>query len=191
MGRSSRIPTSRTPSGSTPGSTGCGPGCSEPSSQRDTERALLATERRELAEDPGGELAELVDLYRRKGLEPATPRLVAEELTAKDPFAAHVDAELGIDPDDLINPWHAAFASAIAFTAGALLPLLAVLVAPQPVRIPVTFGVVVLALAITGSVSARFGRAGRLRAVVRLVVGGALAMAVTLAVGDLVGANLL
>jgi vacuolar iron transporter family protein len=161
------------------------------SSQRDTERALLATERRELAEDPAGELAELADIYQRKGLQPATARRVAEELTARDPFAAHVDAELGIDPDDLTNPWHAALASAVAFTVGALLPLLAVLVAPQGVRIPVTFAVVVLALAITGSVSARFGRAKRLRAVVRLVVGGALAMAVTFAVGDLVGANLL
>ena len=160
------------------------------STQRDTEQALLETERRELADDPAAELAELADIYVHKGLSESTARLVAVELTAKDAFAAHVDAELKLDPDDLTNPWHAAFASAIAFTLGSLLPLVAIIVAPVRVRVPVTFVVVLLALVITGSVSATLGRARRTRAVARVVVGGALAMAVTFGIGALLGAHI-
>ncbi len=159
------------------------------SSQRDTERALLEKERRELEEFPEAELAELADIYVKKGLSATTARIVAEELTANDAFAAHVDAELGIDPDDLTNPWHAAFASALAFTVGAALPLIAILLAPTAARVTVTFAVVVLALALTGSVSAALGKAGHLRAIVRLVVGGALAMLVTFGIGALLGAH--
>ncbi len=158
------------------------------SSQRDSERATLAKERRELAEDPDTELQELIGIYRGKGLAPETARIVAEELTAHDAFAAHVDAELNLDPDDLTNPWHAAVSSAIAFTLGALLPLLAIVLAPPAMRVPLTFAVVIIALAITGSVSAHLGGAGRRRATIRLVLGGALAMAVTYAVGQLLGA---
>lgn len=159
------------------------------SSQRDAERALIERERRELADDPEGELAELAGLYRARGLSDATALAVATELTAIDPFAAHVEAELGLDPDDLTNPWHAAISSGISFTAGAILPLLAIVLAPADARIAVTFVAVVLALVITGSVSARLGGAGRRRAVARLVVGGAIAMAVTFGVGRLLGVS--
>jgi VIT1/CCC1 family predicted Fe2+/Mn2+ transporter len=158
------------------------------SSQRDTERALLAKERAELAELPEQELAELAGLYQAKGLSAATAQLVAEELTAKDAFAAHADAELHIDPDDLANPWHAAVASAIAFTAGSLLPLLVILLSPPAARVAATFVVVVAALALTGYLSARLGGGAPARAVGRLVAGGAVAMAVTFGVGALVGA---
>jgi vacuolar iron transporter family protein len=161
------------------------------SSQRDTERALIALERRELLEDPEGELAELAEIYRRKGLTAQTAQQVALELTANDAVAAHVEAELGLDPDERTNPWHAAVASAIAFTVGALLPLLAVVLAPPAVRVPVTMVAVVVALALTGSLSARLGRAGRLRAVVRLIVGGALAMGITFGIGALLGQTVL
>ena len=94
---------------------------------------------------------------------------------------------MGIDPQDLAKPWHAAGASALAFTLGSLLPLAAILLPPAGIRVPVTFAVVLLALALTGVVSAYLGSAGVVRAVVRLVVGGALAMAVTFGVGQLVG----
>ena len=160
------------------------------STQRDTEKSLLETERRELADDPEAELSELADIYVHKGLSESTARLVSQELTAKDAFAAHVDAELNLDPNDLTNPWHAAFASAIAFTLGSLLPLVAIVASPARVRIPVTFVVVVLALVLTGSVSATLGRAKRSRAVARVVVGGALAMAVTFGIGALLGAHI-
>ena len=157
------------------------------STQRDTEQALLAKERRELLEEPEAELEELVGIYQKKGLSAQTARTVAEELTAHDAFAAHIDIELGIDPDELTNPWHAAISSAISFTVGALLPMLAILLPPPAARIPVTFVAVLLALAITGWVSARLGGADPVRATQRVVIGGALAMAITYAIGRLVG----
>jgi VIT1/CCC1 family predicted Fe2+/Mn2+ transporter len=159
------------------------------SSQRDSERATLDRERQELVDDPDTEFEELAGIYEAKGLTPATARLVAEELTAHDAFAAHVDAELGIDPDELTNPWHAAISSALSFTVGAILPLLAIVLATPAMRVPLTFVLVIVALAITGSVSARLGGAKRGRAVARLVIGGALAMVVTYAVGALIGTS--
>ena len=157
------------------------------SSQRDTERALLAKERAELDEEPERELAELAAIYQAMGLTAQTAGQVARELTAHDAFAAHAHTELGIDPGELTNPWHAAGASAASFALGALLPVLAILL-PASVRIPVTFVVVLLALAVTGTLSARIGGAPRNRAVARVVVGGALAMLVTFGIGQLVGA---
>jgi VIT1/CCC1 family predicted Fe2+/Mn2+ transporter len=158
------------------------------STQRDSERSLLAVERRELEQFPEQELEELATLYRAKGLTEATARQVAQELTANDAFAAHAEAELHIDPEALTNPWQAAAASAVSFTIGALLPLLAMLLPPPEIRIATTFVAVVLALAATGAVSARLGSAGIGRAVTRLVAGGTLAMAATFGIGQLVGA---
>lgn len=156
------------------------------STQRDSERALLETERRELAEQPEAELAELAAIYRAKGLSAATAQAVAEELTARDAFTAHAEAELGIDPDELTNPVHAAFSSALSFTLGALLPLLAILT-PQAVRVPVTMAAVLAALAITGAAGAHLGQAPVGRATVRVLAGGALAMITTYVIGHLVG----
>ncbi|AYF78922.1 VIT family protein [Nocardia yunnanensis] len=157
------------------------------STQRDTERALLSKERRELAEEPEFELAELTQIYRDKGLSAETARQVAAELTAHDAFAAHAEAELGLNPHDLTNPWHAALSSAISFTLGAVLPLLAILLPPIQWRIPVCFAAVLVALAVTGSVSSRLGGSSPRRAVARVVIGGALAMAVTYGIGQLAG----
>jgi len=159
------------------------------SSQRDTERALIVKERLELAQAPEAELEELAAIYRHRGLTRATAQQVAVELTEHDAIRAHVEAELRLDPDDLTNPWHAAGASAVAFVLGALLPLLAVLLPPVGLRVPVTFTVVLVALGITGAVSARLGSAPVRTAVLRVVLGGALGMAVTYAVGALVGAS--
>ncbi|MEO9137829.1 MAG: VIT family protein [Jatrophihabitans sp.] len=157
------------------------------SSQRDTEQALLAKERCELTQQPERELAELAGIYQARGLTPETAAQVARELTAHDVYSAHAHAELGIDPSQLTNPWHAAGASAASFTVGALLPVVAILL-PASVRIPVTFVVVLLALAVTGTISARIGGAPRNRAVARVVLGGALAMLLTFGIGQLVGA---
>jgi VIT1/CCC1 family predicted Fe2+/Mn2+ transporter len=112
---------------------------------------------------------------------------VAVELTAHDALAAHLEVELKIDQDDVVSPWHAAFASAIAFTIGALLPMAAILLPPEGWRVPITFVAVLVALALTGAVAAHLGGASRLRAMVRTVVGGALALAVTFAIGTLLG----
>ncbi|WP_282856889.1 VIT1/CCC1 transporter family protein [Pseudoclavibacter helvolus] len=157
------------------------------SSQRDSQEALIDKERQELAEDPAGEFAELVGLYEEKGLSPDVARQVAAELTAHDALAAHLSAELNIDELEVANPWHAALASAAAFAAGALLPLLAILLFPASVRIPATFIAVLIALAITGAISANAGGSSRRRAVIRLVLGGALAMGFTYLVGNLLG----
>lgn len=157
------------------------------STQRDTERALLHKERRELREEPEAELAELTGLYQQKGLSEELARKVAVELTAHDALAAHAEVELGIDPDDLTNPWHAAWASMVAFTVGALLPLLTITLVPQAARIWATVGAVVIALAVTGAVSAALGQADRRRALLRNVAGGVLAMAVTYGIGTIFG----
>ncbi|NDK90117.1 VIT family protein [Gordonia desulfuricans] len=157
------------------------------SAQRDTEKALLRKESRELAEQPEAEFDELVGLYEAKGLSHDTACQVARELTAHDAFSAHVDVELGIDPDELTNPWLAAFSSAVAFTVGALLPLIAILVPPAGVRIPIAFVAVILALALTGAVGAVLGGSRPWRPMARVVIGGAIAMAVTYAIGSLVG----
>ena len=153
------------------------------SSSRDTEKSLLKKEKYELEHYPDEELEELAHLYVEKGLSLKTASLVAEELTKKDPYAAHIDAELGIDPDDLTNPWHAAFASAASFLVGAIIPLIAILLFPQQTRILMTFISVLVALAITGTISAKVSDANVIRATSRVVIGGAIAMIVTFGVG--------
>jgi vacuolar iron transporter family protein len=157
------------------------------STQRDTEKALLDKERWELTERPDEEFEELVGLYQAKGLSRTTAQTVARELTDHDAFAAHIDIELGIDPDELTNPWQAAISSAISFTIGAMLPMLAILLTPPSTRIPVTFVSVLIALGVTGWVSARLGGADPVRATKRVVIGGALAMAVTYGIGRMIG----
>jgi VIT1/CCC1 family predicted Fe2+/Mn2+ transporter len=158
------------------------------SSQRDAEQALLAKERQELRDDPAAELDELAELLEGKGLTPATARTVAEELTDHNPFAAHAEVELGIDPDELSNPWQAALSSALSFTMGASLPLIVILAPPATWRIPATVVAVLLALVITGAVSAGLGGAPQGRAVIRNLIGGCLALATTYLIGHLVGA---
>jgi VIT1/CCC1 family predicted Fe2+/Mn2+ transporter len=156
------------------------------SSQRDSERALIDKERRELAEMPEQELEELSGLYQAQGLSAPTARQVAIELTEHDALSAHLSAELGIDQGQVVNPWHAALASAVAFTIGALLPMLTILL-PATVRIPVTFVVVLLALAIAGYVAAWIGGSSRWRSALRVVVGGAVALGATFAIGAVLG----
>lgn len=158
------------------------------SSQRDSERALIAKETDELARMPEQELDELTALYAERGLSPATARRVAEELTAKDALRAHLQIELNIDPDDIVSPWHAAFASAAAFTIGAILPMAAILT-PEPIRVPFTFGVVLVALAITGGLGARLGGSPWLRGTVRVVIGGVLALGATFLIGLLLNTS--
>ncbi|MFI9799522.1 VIT family protein [Streptomyces sp. NPDC052302] len=154
------------------------------STQRDSERAALAQERRELKERPQEELEALADLLRRRGLSHEVAREAAVQLTERDALRAHARVALGIDPDALTNPWHAAWASFLAFTAGALLPLLAMVLPPADTRLAVTVASVLAALTLTGWSSARLGAAAPGRAVLRNMAGGALAMAVTYAAGS-------
>jgi VIT1/CCC1 family predicted Fe2+/Mn2+ transporter len=157
------------------------------SAQRDTERALLVKEQWELDNLPEQELEELTQIYEHKGLSRVTAELVANELTTKNAFAAHVDAELNIDPNDLTNPWHAAWASGTAFFLGALIPICAVALPKASLRIPVTFASVIIALMVTGGLSAYAGGARKRTAIIRVVFGGLLAMLVTYGTGRLFG----
>src|SRR5581483_11517153 len=157
------------------------------STQRDTERALIEKERRELELTPEAEHAELVGLLRQRGLSEDTAIRAADELSEGDVLRTHLSVELGIDEEELANPWAAAASSAIAFSVGALLPLAAILVPPAPVRIAVAFVAVLVGLGVTGVVSARLGGSPWRAAVLRLVGGGALAMAVTFGIGRLLG----
>jgi vacuolar iron transporter family protein len=138
------------------------------SAQRDTERALLAKERQELIDFPEEELEELTVIYQKKGLTRDTAHKVAEELTLHDAFAAHVEAELGINPNSLTNPWHAAYASALAFFSGAIIPIVAISLPPSSMRIPITFASVIVALIITGMLSANAGGANKRKATIRV-----------------------
>jgi len=157
------------------------------SSQRDTEEAAVAKETKELAEDPEGEFNELIGLFEARGLSRETATMVARELTDKDALAAHSREELKIEPGHYVNPWAAAISSLASFTVGALLPLAAILLIGADWRIPATFIAVAIALMITGYTSSRLAGSPTGRAVARNVVGGALAMGVTYAVGSLLG----
>ncbi len=157
------------------------------STQRDTERALLEKEKLELENMPEQEFEELVSLYEAKGMTNATARIVAKELTDHGAFAAHVDVELGIDPNNLTNPLHAAFASAVSFFVGAIIPLIAIALPSAPFRIPVMLSAVIVALVATGTLSAYVGGASKTKATLRVVIGGILAMAITFGVGKIIG----
>jgi len=157
------------------------------SSQRDNEKVLLEKEKLELIDNPDGELKELIGLYKMKGLSDSTAEIVAKELTSHDVFNSHADVELGIDPNNLTNPWSAAYASAIAFCSGGIIPLIMIIISPKSIRIPVMFFAVLLALIITGTISAKIGGANKTKAITRIVLGGIIAMIVTFGVGKLFG----
>jgi vacuolar iron transporter family protein len=159
------------------------------STQRDSEQAALALERQELAATPQAELDELTGLLEDRGITHELAREVAEQLTARDALDAHARVELGIDPEELANPWHAAWASFVSFTAGALLPLLAIVLPPQTWRLGVTVVSVLIALVACGWGSARLGNAPVRPAVIRNGSGGAIAMTITYAAGALLGAT--
>lgn len=159
------------------------------SSQKDSQNDMIDKERRELKDQPEEELAELAAIYQGKGLSVDTARKVAQELTAHDALGAHLSAELNIDETDVVSPWAAAFASAIAFIAGAILPMIAILLPPENVRVPLTFAAVLVALAATGALGAWIGGGSKLRAAIRVVLGGALALVATFSIGNLLGAS--
>ncbi len=160
------------------------------SSQKDTEKALLKKEKAELRDYPNEELEELASIYRAKGMSRKTSYQVAKELMDHDALAAHAEAELGLNPDMLVNPWEAAISSMFSFIAGAFIPLLAIMLSPKNSRVLITFIAVVLALTITGILSARLGGANRVRAAIRVVIGGVLAMIITYMIGKAVGTTI-
>lgn len=158
------------------------------SSQRDSELAWINKEKRELEMFPDEELDELAELYVKEGLSPETARIVAEELTAKDALRAHLKLELNIDHEDLTNPVHAAISSILSFLAGAIIPLAAILITVgggvnTTVAILITFVATIIALGLTGGIGAWIGGSPVPRSVVRVVIGGAAALAITYGIG--------
>ncbi len=159
------------------------------SSQRDVERADLELEQRELRTTPASEHDELVGIYVSKGLSKPLAEKVADELAEHgDLLAVHAREELGIDPEDLARPVQAALVSAMSFAVGAGLPLAAMTLTPGGLRIAITLVAALVALGVLGGWSARLGGAPVVRAVVRVLVGGALAMGITTGIGSLFGA---
>jgi VIT1/CCC1 family predicted Fe2+/Mn2+ transporter len=158
------------------------------SSQRDSERADIRLEERELLRDPAGELRELAGLYEQRGLAPELASEVAVALSRRGALEAHARDELGLDEQRLARPFQAAWTSALSFSCGAALPLLAVAVAPAGTRVAVAVVVTLVALALLGDLGARLGGAPRGRAALRVIAWGAVAMAITSGIGALIGA---
>lgn len=159
------------------------------SSQRDAEQSDIAREQRELAAQPQAELDELAQIYVQRGLDKELARRVAEQLSARDRLGAHMHDELGIDQVSLARPLQAAWISAASFALFATVPILALLVAPQALRIPLIATTSLASLAALGALGGRLGGAPLGRAALRVTLGGALAMAVTAAIGRLLGVS--
>jgi vacuolar iron transporter family protein len=157
------------------------------SSQRDTEEADIQLEQRELRADPEGELHELADIYERRGLSPVLAGEVAQALTRHGALEAHARDELGLAEERMARPLQAAWASALSFSTGALLPLIVVAIAPASLRVGAAVLVTLIALAFLGDLGARLGGAPRRPATIRVLAWGAVAMASTAGIGALVG----
>lgn len=161
------------------------------SSQSDAEKAYIDLEKKALRDMPGLELHELAHEYMKHGVSEKTANQVAKELTDKDALRAHLRMHFNLDPDDINNPWQAAIASLLAFTAGGLVPFLAMTLSPNESRVLWTLIAVVIALTVTGYVSAVVAKASRTRAILRVLIGGIVAMGITYAVGVVFGTNII
>jgi VIT1/CCC1 family predicted Fe2+/Mn2+ transporter len=155
------------------------------SSQADTERADIACERKELDGDDEGEHMELASIYVSRGLDPSLAKQVAEQLMTRDAMAAHTRDELGISINSSARPIQAALASAATFSVGAAMPLLIIFLSPETKLVPIVFGTTLVFLAGLGVLAALAGGAPVVRAALRVTFWGALAMALTAAVGAL------
>ncbi|HWJ75719.1 MAG TPA: VIT family protein [Kaistia sp.] len=157
------------------------------SSQSDTERADLAREQHELNVNPEAELSELAAIYVERGLDPELAQEVAVQLTKRDALAAHARDELGLNETTEARPVQAAFTSAATFSAGAAMPLIAALLAPQNWIVPIVSTTTLFFLAVLGALGARTGGASLGKGALRVTFWGALAMAITAGIGALVG----
>ena len=157
------------------------------SSQADTEKADLAKEAYELMHNPDTELKELTQIYRSRGLDADLAAKVAEALTKHDALEAHARDEIGLNEDLSANPFQAALASAASFAMGAILPLLCVYAAPQPMRIMALWIATLAGLALLGMLSAHLGGANKMLAMARVVIWGVIALGATSLIGHIFG----
>jgi vacuolar iron transporter family protein len=157
------------------------------SAQRDAEQADVGRETRELAGRPQAELNELAQIYMKRGLEQELAMKVAEQLSARDRLGAHLRDELGIDQASLARPMQAAWISAASFASFAVVPIVALLATPAASRITAIAALSLISLAGLGAFGGHLGGAPLGRAALRVTIGGALAMAVTAAIGRIFG----
>ena len=160
------------------------------STQRDLEQTELEREKIELARNPERQLAILARLFEQRGVTPQVATEVARQMSEKDALSVHARAELGIDPENVTNPWAAALASMLSFLVGGAIPIAALLLSPRAIEIWVAGAAVLVAMALTGIISARLGRTPVGRSVVRNVAGGLLALAITYGVGKVAGGQI-
>ena len=160
------------------------------SSQRDAERADIELEKRELEHQPRAELSELAMIYVQRGLDRELAQKVAEQLSARDRLGAHLRDELGIDQNELARPLQAAWISALSFGTFATVPIGALLVAPEALRIPLIAAISLVSLGALGALGARLGGASSWRASLRVCIGGSLAMLVTALIGRVLGVSI-
>lgn len=160
------------------------------STQRDLEEAELEREKIELARNPERQLAILVQLFEQRGVEPQVAAEVAREMSEEDALSVHARAELGIDPDNVTNPWAAALASMLSFLVGGAIPIAALLLSPRVIEIRVVGLAVLIAMGLTGFASARLGRTPVVRSILRNIAGGLLALAITYGVGNVAGTQI-
>ena len=159
------------------------------SSQRDAEQADVELEKRQLAGQPLAELHELAAIYVKRGLDRELAMKVAQQLSSRDRLGAHVRDELGIDQTKLARPRQAAWISAASFASFALVPIMALLIAPASLRTPLIAAASLVSLAVLGALGGHLGGAPMLRASLRVTIGGATAMAVTAAIGRVLGVS--
>lgn len=160
------------------------------SSQRDAEQADIEIEKRELDSHPQAELNELAMIYATRGLDPELAMKVAQQLSVRDRLGSHLKDELGINPAALARPLQAAWISAVSFATFAMVPIAALLVAPAVIRIATTAALSLLSLAALGGFGAYLGGAPLGRAALRVTIGGTIAMAVTAAIGRILGISI-
>ena len=160
------------------------------SSQRDSEKAFLGRTKIHIEQEHNSEADELIELYLAKGLSLTTAVQVAKELEQNGTLVEELETELGIDPDDIANPWTTSAASATSFVLGAAIPLAAITIAPTQLQIPITTSAVILSLVLTGTLSAHAGQGNKLRAALRVVTWGIGAMAITYLIGHFVGVGI-
>lgn len=153
--------------------------------QRDSEKSMLSHEKQELLDHPKQEFQDLVKAYEADGLSKSEATDVAKEMSKGNVFKVHADIDLHIDPKHLTNPWSSVFASAGSFVLGAIIPLIAVMIPIDGFDVPITFGAVIFALIITGTLSAKASGAKVSKSVLRVVLGGVIAMTITFVIGNI------
>lgn len=159
------------------------------STQKDTERAVLERLKISLRDDPEGEREALIDAMEETGIPRPQAEDVSQHMSRRNALDAHARLRFGVEEETIVSPMAAALASLVAFTLGGLIPLLAVLLAPVSLKVPLTFVAVIAALGLTGYLSALLGQAMPTRATIRTIIGGSAAMGVTYLIGTLLGVS--